>query len=112
MAVQSGNKADATLQRDSKGRFLPNNSSGCGHGRPRVNPEAKEILKAATPEAARTLVELLKSKRENIRFMAAQEILNRTQGKPETMNKLELINGNEQIFKLQWAEQQEEKTTN
>ena len=96
-------------ERDEKGRFIAGNSGG---GRPRVNPEAKEILKVATPEAARTLVELLKSKRENIRFMAAQEILNRTQGKPETMNKLELINGNEQIFKLQWAEQQEEKTTN
>ena len=73
--------------RDKNGRFLPGNPGG---GRPKIDPEAKEILKVATPDAARALVELLKSKRENIRFIAAQEILNRTQGKPEQMSKIEL----------------------
>ena len=85
--------------RDEKGRFIQGNSGG---GRPKQDPEAKEILKAATPAVARALVELLKSKRENIRFIAAQEILNRTQGKPEGMNKIELSNANNEAFLIQW----------
>ena len=62
------------------GKF-PKGVSGNPGGRPKMNPEVKEILKAASPEAARTLVELLHSEKENIRLIAAQDILDRTQGK-------------------------------
>lgn len=96
------------LQRDEKGRFIAGNSGG---GRPKPNPEAKEILKAATPAAARALVDLLQSKRENIRFIAAQEILNRTQGKPEAMSRIELTNKNEQGFILKWITKQTNDNT-
>ena len=106
MTVQSGNKAD----RDNKGRFVSGNTSGCGHGRPKVDPDAREILKAATPAAARALVELLQSKRENIRFIAAQEILNRTQGKPEQMSKIQLSSADDKGFIFKWIDVREENT--
>ena len=62
------------------GKF-PKGVSGNPGGRPKMNPEVKEILKAASPDAARTLVELLNSEKESIRLTAAQDILDRTQGK-------------------------------
>lgn len=55
--------------------------SGNPGGRPKGNPEVKEILKAASPEAARVLVELLHSEKDSIRLTAAQDILDRTEGK-------------------------------
>ena len=111
MTEKSGQKADKKPERDAKGRFIKGNSSGCGNGRPKQDPEAKEILKAATPAAARALVDLLQSKRENIRFIAAQEILNRTQGKPEAMSRIELTNKNEQGFILKWITEQTNDNT-
>ena len=62
------------------GKF-PKGVSGNPGGRSKMNPEVKEILKAASPDAARTLVELLNSEKESIRLTAAQDILDRTQGK-------------------------------
>ena len=97
-------KNGTKTQRDEQGRFVAGNSGG---GRPKQDPEAKEILKAATPAAAQALVELLKSKREAIRLEAAKEILNRTQGNPETMTKLELTNGNEQGFLIKWITEED-----
>lgn len=67
--------------RGKDGRFLPGNKAN-PTGRPKENPEVKEILKAASPNAARTLVELLDDPKSIIRYYAATEILNRTQGKP------------------------------
>lgn len=64
--------------------------SGNPKGRPKANPEAKEILKAATPDAARKLVELLGSRTEKIALAAATEILDRTMGRPETIGKLQV----------------------
>ena len=87
--------------RTKTGQFAKG-QSGNPTGRPKENPEAKEILRAATPEAAQALVDLLHSKREPIRLEAAKEILNRTQGKPETMNKIELSNAEDKAFLLQW----------
>jgi len=78
-------------KRAKNGQFLPGTVNNPG-GRPKENPEAKEILKAAIPDAARALVELLQSKTEKMRFMAAQAILDRTQGKPESMGRLEVRN--------------------
>ena len=55
--------------------------------------EVKEILKAASVEAARRLVELIASKNEKIAFQAAQEILNRTEGKPRESVSMDLSAG-------------------
>jgi len=64
--------------------------SGNPSGRPKANPEAKEILKAATPDAARKLVALLESRTEKIALAAATEILDRTMGRPETTGKVQV----------------------
>ena len=64
--------------------------SGNPGGRPKTIPEVKEILKAASPDAARTLVELLNSEKDSIRLAAAQDILNRTQGKPLQMQDINM----------------------
>ena len=68
--------------RTAGGRPFPKGVSGNPGGRPKSNPEVKEIMNAASPKAARTLVELLDSDKEMMRYYAAQEILNRTEGKP------------------------------
>lgn len=72
------------------GRPFAKGQSGNPSGRPKVNPEVKEILKAASPDAARKLVELVGSKTEKIALAAATEILDRTMGRPETTGKLQV----------------------
>ena len=64
--------------------------SGNPGGRPKGNPEVKEILKAASPDAARALVELLKSEKDSIRLAAAQDILDRTEGKAIQMQDINM----------------------
>ena len=72
------------------GKPFAKGRSGNPGGRPKANPEAKEILKAATPDAARKLVELLESRTEKIALAAATEILDRIMGRPETIGKLQV----------------------
>ena len=67
--------------RAKNGQFTPGNRANPG-GRPKKNPEAMEILRAAVPEAAKKLVALLGSKTEKISLQAAQTILDRVWGKP------------------------------
>ena len=96
--------------RDKNGRFLPGNNANPS-GRPKADPEAKAILKTATPDAARALVELLHSKRENIKLLAAQAILDRTQGKPESMSKIEFTDTSKQRFIIQWITEKNQQQT-
>ncbi len=81
--------------RTKLGRFKPG-VSGNPKGKPKSDPLVREILRANSPEAALKLVELLSSEKEQIRFMAAQEILNRTEGKPMQAVNME-VNGNMDI---------------
>lgn len=62
--------------------------SGNPAGRPKKNPEVSEILKAASPDAAKRLVELIKDSKSMIALLACKEILDRTQGKPESVSKV------------------------
>lgn len=67
--------------------------SGNPSGRPKENPEVKEILKAASVDAATRLTRLIFSDNEKVAFSAAQEILNRTEGKPRESVSMN-VNGN------------------
>ena len=67
--------------RDSKGRFVPGVCVNPG-GRPKGNPAVKELLKKHSVDAAEKVVELLSCGNPKIELAAAQEILNRTEGKP------------------------------
>ena len=64
--------------------------SGNPNGRPKLSSEVKEILRAGSADAARVLVELLESEKDSIRLAAAQEILDRTQGKPVQMQNISM----------------------
>ena len=90
-------------EKTARGRSFPPGVSGNPSGRPKIDPEVKEILKAASPDAARELVKLTHSKRENILLAAITEILDRTQGKPETMSKVELTGTNSGAVVFKWT---------
>ena len=86
--------AERVQKRDGKlGRPFEKGVSGNPSGRPKENPKVRELLKQHSVEAAETLVGLLKSEIEKIRLMAAQEILNRTEGKPMQAVNMEVSGG-------------------
>lgn len=72
---------EALITRDDKGRFMPGSNVNPG-GRPKGNPKVKELLKEHSVDAAQKVIELLNCGNPKIELAAAQEILNRTEGKP------------------------------
>lgn len=68
--------------RDKTGKFRKG-SSGNPSGRPKVPEGVKKMLKEATPEAAKLLIETVTNENAgmNFRLDAAKEILNRVYGK-------------------------------
>ena len=93
MAEKHGQNTVKKTQRDARGRFVAGNSGSGTGGRPKKNPEVCEILKAASSDAAKKLVELSQSDNEKIALAATIEILNRTEGKPRE-NIAMKVNGN------------------
>lgn len=81
MASKTSGKA-ATDKRDNKGRFQPG-VSGNPNGRPKVDPKVREMLKAATPDAAQLLIDTIKNDKAKMetRVDCAKEVLNRVYGK-------------------------------
>ena len=67
--------------------------SGNPSGRAKYDREVKVFLCKHSMEAAIKIVELLRSKSDKIAFAAAQEILNRTEGKPLQTQQIE-VGGN------------------
>ena len=97
------------IKRDSAGHFAPGVSANPG-GRMKIDPEAKEILKAATPRAARRLVEMIDSKSEKIAAVACNSILDRVLGKPEAVSKVELSGQNQPVVLFRWMTDKEAST--
>ena len=97
------------IKRDSAGHFAPGVSANPG-GRVKIDPEAKEILKAATPRAARRLVEMIDSKSEKIAAVACNSILDRVLGKPEAVSKVELSGQNQPVVLFRWMTDKEAST--
>ena len=78
--------------RSKTGKF-EKGKSGNPSGRPKENPEVKAIFKARSAEAALKVVELMNCGIEKIELAAAQEILNRTEGKPIQPQNIEVSGG-------------------
>lgn len=78
--------------RSKTGQFVKG-LSGNPSGRPKANPEIKEILKAASVDAAKRLVELMQCNNEKIALTAVIEILNRTEGKPRESVSMDVNGG-------------------
>lgn len=68
--------------RDSAGRFVKG-ESGNPSGRKKADERVQKALKAATYDAAQTLVALLNSNDDRVRYQAATAILDRVYGKPK-----------------------------
>lgn len=68
--------------RDKTGKFVKG-KSGNPNGRPQIPEDVKKMLKAATPKAAKLLIDTVTDEKANInvRLDAAKEILNRVYGK-------------------------------
>ena len=69
--------------RTSTGRFLPGVSGNPG-GRAKTDERVKKALRAATLDAAKTLIEIMKDAEQpgKVRIQAASIILDRVYGKP------------------------------
>lgn len=74
-------KPEVKKKRKPGGRPFPKGVSGNPGGRPKTDPEVKAILKAAAPDAARRLVEMMYNENPKIAMWAITDILDRTQGK-------------------------------
>lgn len=74
--------ADKPANRTESGRF-EKGKSGNPNGRPKMDDKTKAILKAAAPDAARLLVEMMNNPGtgEKTRLQAAQTVLDRVYGK-------------------------------
>lgn len=62
--------------------WQPGQPSANPGGRPKMDPEVRRILEAATPDAARRLAELVKSPDEKVSLAAIDQVFNRIYGRP------------------------------
>lgn len=69
------------IERVGRGRYAPGQSGNPG-GRAAVPAEIKEMLGRLTPRAVEIMAETLECDDPKLRFQAAQEVLNRSLGKP------------------------------
>ncbi|MEI9405909.1 hypothetical protein [Mesorhizobium argentiipisi] len=70
------------IERVDKGRFAKGQSGNPG-GRAATPAHIKEMLGQLTPRAVEIMAETMGCDDPKLRFLAAQEILNRTLGKPK-----------------------------
>ena len=74
--------AAVPVNRDSAGRFIKG-QSGNPQGRKRLPPDVKQMLKAATPEAVRLLLDTMENRevKPELRVKCAETVLDRVYGK-------------------------------
>lgn len=77
------------MKRGPKGEFLPGHSGNPG-GRPRTPERVKEMLDGLTEAAVTALADAVVGDDPKLRLTAAQEILNRSLGKPHTTASIDL----------------------
>ena len=78
--------------RNAAGQFIKGHS-GNPAGRAKENIHVRDLLKQNSVNAAQKIIDLLNSDNDKIAFAAAQEILNRTEGKPLQTQQIE-VGGN------------------
>jgi hypothetical protein len=69
-------------KKTAPGRPFQKGQTGNPGGRPRIAPDVKEALAAASPLAAQRLVQLVKSDDEDVALKASMALLDRVYGKP------------------------------
>lgn len=82
---------ESSVQRDSKGRFLPGQTANRG-GRPRRLQEFTELAQQHTPEAFEAVLDVLRDPEAKTadKLKAADMILDRGLGKPLQANQVEI----------------------
>ena len=98
-AESSGN-----TERKVIGRPFKKGQSGNPNGRPKIDPEVKEALRAATPKAVQKLIQLIDSNMDKIALKACCEVLDRVIGKPEVVSKLEVTDNTPKTIIVKWQD--------
>ena len=78
----SAKSPDIPEIRDKAGRFAPG-STGNPKGRPKIPKDVKEMLKAATADAAKLLIDTMKNQEADLKLRVdcAERVLDRVYGK-------------------------------
>ena len=76
------NSAKSPANRDKTGRFSPGNRANPS-GRPKIPKDVKEMLKAATADAARLLIDTMNNQEADLKLRVdcAERVLDRVYGK-------------------------------
>ena len=110
VAGLAANSEKTANKKRGAGKPFKKGQSGNPSGRRKEDPEVKEILKVASPEAALRLVKFIKHRNPKIAMAAIVEVLDRTQGKPEAMSKVEITGANGKEIIVSWGTSEKKST--
>lgn len=77
------NRTESPANRDKAGRFVQGNRANPS-GRPKLPQDVKEMFRAATPDAAKLLIDTMQNQQADLKLRVdcAQRIIERVYGKP------------------------------